>query len=120
MAQVKRKILIVDDEPDVGQTLKMILEEYGFDVDCFTDPRKVLENFRPDFYALIILDIKMPEVNGFELYHKLKSKDANIKTIFLTALSHVEDYSTPSNKVYPIMGERHFVKKPVDNRNLLE
>jgi DNA-binding response OmpR family regulator len=120
MAQVKRKILIVDDEPDVGQTLKMILEQYGFDVDCFTDPRKVLENFRPDFYALIILDIKMPEVNGFELYHKLKSKDANIKTIFLTALSHVEDYSTPSNKVYPIMGERHFVKKPVDNRDLLE
>ena len=71
----------------------MILEEYGLDVDCFTDPRKVLENFRPDFYALIILDIKMPEVNGFELYHKLKSKDANIKTVFLTALSNVEDYS---------------------------
>ena len=119
MAQVKRKILIVDDEPDVGQTLKMILEQYGFDVDCFTDPRKVLENFRPDFYALTILDIKMPEVNGFELYHKLKSKDANIKTLFLTALSDVEAYS-PSSKVYPIMGERHFVKKPVDNRDLLE
>ena len=119
MAQVKRKILIVDDEPDVGLTLKMILEEYGFDVDYFTDPRKVLENFRPDFYALIILDIKMPEVNGFELYHKLKSKDANIKTLFLTALSDVEAYS-PSSKVYPIMGERHFVKKPVDNRDLLE
>ena len=119
MAQVKRKILIVDDEPDVGQTLKMILEEHGFDVDYFTDPRKVLENFRPDFYALIILDIKMPEVNGFELYHKLKSKDANIKTLFLTALSDVEAYS-PSSKVYPIMGERHFVKKPVDNRDLLE
>ena len=47
MAQVKKKILMVDDEPDVGLTLKMILEEYGFDVDCFTDPRKVLENFRP-------------------------------------------------------------------------
>ena len=119
MAQVKRKILIVDDEPDVGLTLKMILEEYGFEVDYFTDPRKVLENFRPDFYALIILDIKMPEVNGFELYHKLKSKDANIKTLFLTALSDVEAYS-PSSKVYPIMGERHFVKKPVDNRDLLE
>ena len=61
----------------------------------------------------------MPEVNGFELYHKLKSKDANIKTLFLTALSDVEAYS-PSSKVYPIMGERHFVKKPVDNRDLLE
>ena len=119
MAQVKRKILIVDDEPDVGRTLKMILEEYGFDVDCFTYSRKVLENFRPDFYALIILDIKMPEVNGFELYHKLKSKDANIKTLFLTALSDVEAYS-PSSKVYPIMGERHFVKKPVNNQELLE
>ena len=61
----------------------------------------------------------MPEVNGFELYHKLKSKDANIKTLFLTALSDVEGYN-PSSKVYPIMGERHFVKKPVDNGDLLE
>jgi FixJ family two-component response regulator len=69
---------------------------------------------------LVILDIKMPEINGFELYDKFKSKDAKIKTLFLTALSDVEAYSTQSSKAYPIMGERHFAKKPISNDDLLQ
>jgi DNA-binding response OmpR family regulator len=96
------------------------LNDYGFDVDSFTDAIEALETFKPDFYDLVILDIKMPEINGFELYNKFKSKDANIKTLFLTALGDVEAYSTPSSKVYPIMGERHFAKKPISNSDLLE
>jgi DNA-binding response OmpR family regulator len=120
MAQVNKRILIVDDEKDVGRTFKMILENYGFDTDCFTDPAMALETFKPNLYDLTILDIKMPEINGFELYDKLKSRDPKIKTLFISALSYLKVYNTQSGKVYPLNGERHFIKKPVGNKELLE
>jgi len=120
MAQVNKRILIVDDERDVGRTLEMILENYGFDIDCFTDPVVALESFKPNVYDLTILDIKMPKINGFELYHELKSRDSNIKTLFISALSYFTAYKTYDNKVYPIEGERKFIKKPVTNKVLLE
>ena len=114
------RILIVDDERDVVRTLKMILENYGFDIDSFTDPTVALEQFKPSLYDLTILDIRMPDPNGFKLYGELKSRDSNIKTLFLTALSSVESYYTENSKVYSIEGKRHFVKKPVSSEELLE
>ena len=119
MAQVNKRILIVDDEKDVGRTLKLILENYGFDIDCFTDSATALEKFKPNLYDLIILDIRMAEINGFELYDELKSRDSNIKTLFITALSRVEPYNTRNSKVYPLRGVRHFMKKPVSSEELL-
>ena len=114
------RILIVDDEKDAGRTLQMILENYGFDIDCFTEPAMALEKFKPNLFDLIILDIKMPGTNGFELYDRLKSRDPDIKTLFITALSSVEPYNTRNSKVYPLRGKRHFVIKPVTNKVLLE
>jgi CheY-like chemotaxis protein len=119
MAQVNKRILIVDDEKDVGRTFKMILENYGFEIDFFTDPAMALETFKPNLYHLIILDIRMAEINGFELYDKLKSRDPNIKTLFITALNSVEPYNTRNSKVYPLSGVRHFMKKPVSSEDLL-
>ena len=119
MAEVKKRILILDDEKDVGWTLKLILENYGFDIDCFTDSATALEKFKPNLYDLIILDIRMAEINGFELYDELKSRDSNIKTLFITALSSVEPYNTRNSKVYPLRGVRHFMKKPVSSEELL-
>jgi DNA-binding response OmpR family regulator len=112
--------LIVDDEKDAGRTLQMILENYGFDIDCFTEPAMALEKFKPNLFDLVILDIKMPGTNGFELYDRVKSRDPDIKTLFITALSSVEPYNTPNSKVYPLRGKRHFVIKPVSNKVLLE
>jgi len=109
----------VDDEKDVGRTFKMILENYGFEIDFFTDPAMALETFKPNLYHLIILDIRMAEINGFELYDKLKSMDPNIKTLFITALNSVEPYNTRNSKVYPLSGVRHFMKKPVSSEDLL-
>jgi DNA-binding response OmpR family regulator len=120
MAQVKKRILIVDDEKDAGRTFKIILENYGFDIDCFTDPDMALEKFKPNLYDLIILDIKMPETNGFELYDELKSRDSNIKTLFITGLGSVEHYNTQNRKVFPLRGERHFIMKPVSTEELLQ
>ena len=120
MREIKKRILIVDDEPDVGLTLKIVLEKYGFVADCFVDPSTALKNFRPALYDLIILDIKMPKISGFELYSKFKSTDTKIKALFLTALRELDDYDNLKDNVFPKMGERHFIQKPVSNNELLE
>jgi len=117
---MKKRILIVDEEKDVGGTFETILKNYGFEIDYFTDPAVALEKFKPNLYDLTILDINMPEINGFELYDQLKSRDSNIKTLFITALSNVESYNTQNTKVYPLKGQRHFMAKPVSNKELLE
>jgi len=120
MSDIKKRILVVDDEPDIGLTLKIILERFGFTVDFFAVPKTALENFKPGLYDLIILDIKMPEISGFELYGKFKSKDANFKALFLTGLKELDDYDNLKKNVFPKMGERHFIQKPVSEKDLLE
>ena len=117
---MKKRILIVDEEKDVGGTFETILKNYGFEIDYFTDPAVALEKFKPNLYDLTILDINMPEINGFELYDQLKSRDSNIKTLFITGLNSVESYNTQNSKVYPLKGQRHFMVKPVSNKELLE
>ena len=119
MAQVNKRILMVDEEKDIGGTFETILENHGFDIDYFTDPAMALEKFKPNLYDLTILDIKMPKINGFELYDQLKSRDSKIKTLFITALNSVEPYNTRNSKVYPLRGVRHFMKKPVSSEELL-
>ena len=119
MAQVNKRILIVDEEKDVGGTFEAMLKNYGFDIDYFTDPVLALEKFKPNLYDLTILDIKMPDPNGFKLYDRLKSRDPKIKTLFVTALSSVESYNDENKKVYPIRGQRHFIKKPLSMDKLL-
>jgi DNA-binding response OmpR family regulator len=71
----RKKILIVDDEPDVNLALKMALEVNSFEVDAFNDALSALENFRKGLYDLLILDIKMPNMNGFQLYREIKKID---------------------------------------------
>src|SRR5947209_15323077 len=83
--QKGNKILIVDDEPDVCEVLKKVLEKNGFTVDSFSDPLLALENFRPMIYDLLLLDIKMPDMDGFRLYQEMKKMDSRVKVCFLTA-----------------------------------
>jgi len=67
-AERKRSILVVDDEPDIVITLRTVLERNNFTVDAYTEPQQAIKSFKPDVYNLLILDIKMPQMNGFELY----------------------------------------------------
>ena len=70
--QLMKRILIVDDELDSNMTLKLVLEDNGFKVDSLTDALLALDNFKADLYDLLILDIKMPKMNGFELYKQIR------------------------------------------------
>jgi DNA-binding response OmpR family regulator len=116
----KKKILIVDDEPDICIALKEVLEGNGFDVDTYVDPTLVLENFKSNMYNLLILDIKMPVMNGFQLYAQMKKIDLNIKAFFLTALTDLQEYDAFKKEVFPKEGERHFIQKPIENEEMLE
>jgi len=115
----KQRILIVDDESDITTALKMYLEIQGFHVDAFTDPVYALAQFKAGFYQLLILDIKMPEMNGFELYTEIKKKDETVKVFFLTALSEMHDYDAFKKEVFPKEGQRYFIAKPIENEELL-
>jgi CheY-like chemotaxis protein len=83
----KKRILVVDNEPDMTTILKMALGGVGFVVDIFNDPVLALERFKPNRYTLAILDVMMPKMDGFELYNRLKKMDDDIKICFLTASS---------------------------------
>jgi CheY-like chemotaxis protein len=83
----KKKILFVDDEPDMTTILKMALKRIGFGIDIFNDPVLALESFKRNFYDLVLLDVMMPKMDGFELYNQLKKIDDDIKVCFLTASS---------------------------------
>jgi len=116
----KQRILIVDDESDITTALKIYLEIQGFQVDAFTDPVNALAQFKADFYQLLILDIKMPDMNGFELFTEIKKKDKTIKVFFLTALSEMHDYDAYKKDVFPKEGERYFIAKPIENDEILK
>ena len=66
----KNRILIVDDEDDINLLFKMVLEDDGYKVDTFNDPLVALQNFSAGSYDLLLLDMLMPNMNGFELYSK--------------------------------------------------
>ena len=80
-----KRILIVDDEPDVNLALSIVLEDNNFIVDSFNDPLRALENFKANRYDLIILDIKMPKKDGFEVYKEILKIDNRVQVCFLSA-----------------------------------
>lgn len=116
----KRSILVVDDEPDIVITLRTVLERNNFKVDTYTEPQQAIKNFKPNAYSLLILDIKMPQMNGFELYKELIKIDKNIKACFLTALSELHDYDAFKKEVFPKSGQRYYIQKPIENEEILE
>jgi DNA-binding response OmpR family regulator len=108
---------LVDDEYDISLTIKIVLEENGFRVDSFTDAFEALENFSTGLYDLVILDIIMPEMDGFSLYEKIKKLDDKVIVCFLTA-THDAHYEI-LKKNYPNINEKCIIHKPVDNESLL-
>jgi DNA-binding NtrC family response regulator len=82
----KRRVLVVDDESDITFTLKKGLENSGFfEVDVSNDPLEVLSNFKPGYYDFLLIDIRMPKINGYQLYDKIRDIDSKVKSCFITA-----------------------------------
>jgi DNA-binding NtrC family response regulator len=113
-----KDILFIDDEKDVTLTIKTILEETGlFHVETFNDPDLALKKFKPNFYALVLIDIMMPKMGGFEIYEQLKKIDPEVIVCFLTAS---DMYHQAVREVeHCALNEELFLQKPISNEDLV-
>jgi DNA-binding response OmpR family regulator len=89
--QQQKRILIIDDEEDVTLALGTALEQNGFKSDSYTDPVLAYKKFKEDLYDLVLLDIRMPVIDGFLLYQKIKGTDSKVKICFLTATEYFHE-----------------------------
>lgn len=111
--------MVVDDEPDVAFALKATLEENElFQVDTFYDAESALAKFRPENYDLAVLDIRMPKMNGFQLFRRLRKIDNNLKICFLTA-TELPYYRETDSDVIEELGTDCFISKPINNEDII-
>jgi DNA-binding response OmpR family regulator len=114
----RRRILVVDDEPDITFTLQVGLEDGGFDVDAFIDPELVLSSFKPGLYDLVLIDIMMPKMDGFVLYERLKIVDPGVKVCFLTA-SEIYREEIREEMEHSTFNADLFIQKPISTEDLI-
>ena len=103
------RVMLVDDEYDAVFACRFILESYNYQVDGFTDPNLALQAYSDGLYDLILLDVRMPSMDGFELYRILKGKDEGANICFITA-GQIE---------YHLFGSSIFLRKPFSNSELI-
>ena len=112
-----KRILVVDDEEDICITFTNVLEDNGFVVDTFDDPGLALEDFKKDRYCLLLLDIKLKKMSGFELFRELKKIDNKAKVCFLTAGRF---NSREFIEMVSELKENQFIRKPIENEELIK
>ena len=113
------KILLIDDELDDLFVLEKFLINAGFEVKSFSSPREALRHYAnggPSSYDLIISDIRMPEINGFQLFHKLRALNDNVRIIFATCLEIVDEILT----LIPELGLEQLIQKPIEKEKFIE
>jgi DNA-binding NtrC family response regulator len=113
----KGSILIVDDEIDITLAFKKGLESDGFLVDTYNDPLTALLNFKSDFYDLLLVDVRMPKMNGFELYQEIEKVDKKTKVCFITAF---EVYYHALREIFPTLEVGCFIRKPIQIDDLVK
>lgn len=113
---MKKNILLVDDEPDLTLSFKEGMKDAGFNVDTFNDSMHALENFKLGFYDLVILDIVMPGMGGFDLYEELKKLDPSINVCFLTASEQYREDHREAK--YRDLAQDLFIQKPISFEDL--
>jgi CheY-like chemotaxis protein len=115
----KGRILVVDDEPDITLTLEAGLETIGlFDVDTFNDPESALKSFKPDSYSLVLIDITMPMMDGFQLYERLRKIDPDLKACFLTASEMYHE--NRRGLAHCALNSDLFLQKPISTDDLIK
>jgi len=111
-------ILLIDDDADILFTFTAVIEREGYHLKSFNNPYDALNHFSqtdPYYYDLVIMDIRMPGMNGIQLYSKLKVMNPDIKVLFLSALDAVEELLS----IFPDIKINEIVRKPIEPRNLI-
>lgn len=109
------RILVVDDEVGITRVCKIALEDNGFEVDVFNDPKQALTNFKRAHYDLLLIDIKMAGMSGFDLYRELRKIDEKAMAIFMTAF---EPYENEALKEF-LSIKGNLLKKPFEMSELV-
>src|ERR1051325_8022092 len=115
-----KRILLVDDEPDHCMVYQIVLEDAGYECVSYTDSVKALQEFRPAYYDLVILDIRMPKLDGFALCEKIRAVDRDVQIIFITAGEAY--YENFRKQYYPEISNDiniNCLQKPVRNEELI-
>jgi DNA-binding response OmpR family regulator len=112
----QKRILIIDDDPDITLALSTSLQQNGFKTDTYTDPVLVYENFRDDLYDLVLLDIKMPN-DEFRLYQEIRKKDSKVKVCFLTATEFYHEVRKEHG--FEEFKQDSFLNKPIETDDLI-
>jgi CheY-like chemotaxis protein len=113
----QNRIMIVEDEQDIARLFEIALVQNGFNVDVFIDPLSALSSYRSGLYDLLLLDVKMPNMTGFELYQKIKDIDNKARVCFITAY---EESINSLKKLFPNLEVDCFVSKPVELHKLVD
>jgi DNA-binding response OmpR family regulator len=114
----RKRILVVDDEYDICMVYQMVLHDAGFECISYIDPVKALKEFRPFYYDLILLDIRMPVLNGFELCKRIIELDKTVHIVFITASE--EYYEQFRSQHFPELGKINYIQKPIGNEELVQ
>ena len=116
-----KRIFLVDDDYDHTITFKVGLELAGFEVDAYNDSATALSNFKSDYYDLLLLDIKLPKVDGFELYERIRKIDDKVKVWFITAYEvYYKTLTEVSSKSKEETISDRFIRKPIEINNLVK
>ena len=114
----KKRILFVDDELDLTSLFKKALESAGFSINVFNNSADALKDFKPHFYDLIMLDIVMPKMDGFDLYKEFRKVDPDVKVCFLTASEMYREDLREGE--YRTLSKDLFIQKPLSIKDLIK
>ena len=117
-SSLHRRILVVDDNSDIALTLRLGLEDSdpSLQVHSFDNPVTALLEFKPDYYDLLLIDVNMPKMDGFQLTQKLLQKDLNVRVCFMTS---GEINMDAAREVHPLKSIGCFIKKPISTEQLM-
>ena len=114
-----KRVMLVEDEDDIVMLFEMILgPDAGLKLDSFTEPFAALNNFISGSYDLIMIDVTMPKMNGFELYHEIRKLDDKVKVCFLTAGEMYDEEVRKES--FPELDINCFIRKPIANQDLIQ
>jgi len=119
-----KRLLIIDDDPDITTTFKMGIEyanritnDRRIEVHTYNDPTVALSEFQPNFFDLLLVDINLPQMNGFQIYERILELDINVRVCFM---SSGEINREALREIYPAVSLGCFIKKPVNLDYLIE
>ncbi|MCD6352194.1 MAG: response regulator [Armatimonadetes bacterium] len=109
------KVLVIEDRPDVAELIEVVLEEEGFDVAVAYDGKSGLEKFREDRPDLVLLDLILPDIHGFDVFQQMQAIDAEVPIVMLTGQARLSDRRTGIE-----LGAEEYLVKPFASDELVK